>query len=425
MKFLRKIIFWILIASAIFAGGYFFIHYYNPTLNILEFYHNYQTYLIFLYISIILIYVCTITHSRVTTTIMVWLLLINFFWLASFFTQNILGIPTSEFYALTILFLVALAITHIKHRIRYPLIILTIIPFVIILLNHALPLYQESPDFQGFYASQDTSLIIQSRDNAQTIQDTESKITIKTDTTERIVDLLLTSQAIPLGKETTQIIFSSKTGLQNTFAYITFPQGTIITLHPQSAATLSQSTTTLSESAIRDPRSATLNILQGKINIYTPPEQSGYLLLTWDLTQTTLDDTGNMQYMIDDFLRRRNEYFINQIGGEIMLNASVDAFIGRYISLANSSIKTLENIIAMIPFTIIRSPFTLSSFDQNKLNYDTFHTYVDYKKSASFTAPEGSTQRITRDTQKGRNESNVKARRDIIKNTFNSRFGKE
>jgi hypothetical protein len=207
-------------------------------------------------------------------------LLINFFWLASFFTQNILGIPTSEFYALTILFLVALAITHIKHRIRYPLIILTIIPFVIILLNHALPLYQESPDFQGFYASQDTSLIIQSRDNAQTIQDTESKITIKTDTTERIVDLLLTSQAIPLGKETTQIIFSSKTGLQNTFAYITFPQGTIITLHPQSAATLSQSTTTLSESAIRDPRSATLNILQGKINIYTPPEQSGYLLLT-------------------------------------------------------------------------------------------------------------------------------------------------
>jgi hypothetical protein len=139
-----------------------------------------------------------------------------------------------------------------------------------------------------------------------------------------------------------------------------------------------------------------------------------------------------MQYMIDDFLRRRNEYFINQIGGEIMLNASVDAFIGRYISLANSSIKTLENIIAMIPFTIIRSPFTiirspftLSSFDQNKLNYDTFHTYVDYKKSASFTAPEGSTQRITRDTQKGRNESNVKARRDIIKNTFNSRFGKE
>gem|GEM_PF-7121531 len=67
---------------------------------------------------------------------------------------------------------------------------------------------------------------------------------------------------------------------------------------------------------------------------------------------------------------------------------------------------------------------SFSSFDQNILNYDEFHTYLKYQTRQTYEAVTGSTQRIARDTQKGWNASNTKGRWDTIQNAFNNIFKK-
>jgi len=435
----KKIFFWILIASALFAIVYFLPNIYDTGIDPIKIYQNYTTYIIFLYVSIILIYICVTTHSCFSRIMMTMLLLVNFFRLASFFTQDILGINTIEFYALTILFLLALAVTYIRYRVRYPLIVLIGIPFIIILLNHALPLYTDKPDFQWFYDSQPTTLNIQTTDDEKILQEAETKITIQNPTKEKTLELrqtpweqtdlsseflsdnLLTSS----GESSVIIQFSSKTGIQNTYAYINFPQGSIITLYPQSAIEIKKLLPTTLETEGNPAQLGkggsqnggdlltSLNIIQWKINAYTPQDQSWYLTLTWDLTKMILDDTGDIQNIIDGFIARRNIYFINQIWWEIMLNPTIDAFIWRYLSVANSANKILQNLSN---YSFIDIP--IPSFNQNILNYDEFHTYLDYGIHTTYEAITWSTQRIQRDTQKGWDTTNTKARRDAIKNIF-------
>lgn len=148
MNIIKKIALGILIASALYAIAYFSPNVYNIGVDPIKIYENYTTYVVFLYISIILMYVCATTHSRLSTATMTAILLVNFFWIASFFTQGTLGISMIEFYILAILFVLALATMYIRYRIRFPLILLFGIPFVLILLNHALPLYPEKPDLE-------------------------------------------------------------------------------------------------------------------------------------------------------------------------------------------------------------------------------------------------------------------------------------
>jgi len=76
--------------------------------------------------------------------------------------------------------------------------------------------------------------------------------------------------------DTTQIIFSSKTGAQNSYAYILFPKGAILTMSPQSAITI---------------QNTNITVIQGNIQVYIPTEQSGYLTLSGDLTKIILDET--------------------------------------------------------------------------------------------------------------------------------------
>lgn len=416
----KKIAFGILIASAIFVVAYIFSNTYNMGLDPIRIYQNYTAYIACLYISIIIIYICATTHSRFSTTIMVILLLVNFFWLTSFFTQKFLGINTVEFYALAILFLLALAIMHIKYRIRYILIIMIGIPFVIILLNHALPLYTEAPDFQGFYNTQTPTLSIQTRDDTKTLQKAETKITVRIDNTEREILPGESYEPVEIWESEAQIIFSSKTWTQNTYAHLIFPKGAIVTLYPQSAIEINKSTTIPLEKGGSQSGGDLwifLNIIQWKINTYTPQDQSWYLTLTGDLTRMTLNETGNTQGFIDAYTTKRNAYFINQIGGEIMLNHSIDGFIWRYISFANAATKLAQQASIYLPINL-----SISWFDQNKLNYDEFHTYLNYQTSTIYETATGSTQRIARDTEKWRNASNVKARRDIIKNIVTTRI---
>jgi len=405
MKLLKTILLGILITTAIFAWVYFLANAYNIGLNPTEIYQNYTAYLIFLYVSLLLTYICTTTHSRINTITIAIVVVINFFRLASFFTQKILGISTREFYTLAILLLLALAITRIKYRIRYPLISIITLPCIIILLNHTLPLYANKPDFEWFYSTQNIALKTKIDDDNKTLQDAETKITLKKDNTEKTVLLSQWFEIIELWNNETQIIFSSKTGIQNTLAYITFPQGTIITLYPQSAITM-----TLPE----------VNIIQGKVNMYSTQGQEGYLMLTGNVTKLLINNTGDIQYLIDDFLYKRNAYFTEQIWWEIMLNHTVDKYIGRYINVANSANKIIQNMCETkyIHSLNPENKCRFWSFDQNKLNYDEFHTYLKYEKSKTFTESAGSTERIVRDAKKWRNSTNIKARGDTIKNIF-------
>ena len=102
-----------------------------------------------------------------------------------------------------------------------------------------------------------------------------------------------------------------------------------------------------------------------------------------------------------------------------MLNPTIDAFMSRYLNLANSASKTMQNLV-----NYFSNKWSITSFDQNILNYDEFHTYLPYQKNQSYVATTGSTERIARDSQKGRNATNSKARRDSITSTINGRFGK-
>jgi|GEM_PF-6795811 len=121
---------------------------YDKGVDPIELYKSYTNYVCFLYGSIIIFYLCATTHSRLSAMTIILLALVHFFRLASFFTKGALGITTIEFYALIILFGLALAVASIRNRIRFPLILIVSIPFVVILLNHTLPLYPDKPDLQ-------------------------------------------------------------------------------------------------------------------------------------------------------------------------------------------------------------------------------------------------------------------------------------
>lgn len=238
----------------------------------------------------------------------------------------------------------------------------------LILLNHLLPLYPNQPDLEGFYKTEKISLIIPSTDNQ-----TESKITIKTTINEKTLPITNESIRENITNLPATIDFSSTSWTQKTYIYITLPKGKIVTISPQSAIFIGIT--------------GEINLIQGKIMIYT----------WWSIQE----ETEMISRLIQEYTLRRNDYLTDQIGGKILLNSTVDTFIWRYLNLANS----------------------FTSYDQNILNYNEFHTYLPYQKTntdqyINTTSPET----ILNETQKWYETTMTNWRINNITETLNKRF---
>lgn len=131
------------------------------------------------------------------------------------------------------LIILAIAISYIKHRIRFILIIAVGGGIGFVLLTGILPMYEHIPNIDTFLQSQKSKIINKGAD--------EGIILIKNElgTKELKVDEL-NADDINLS-EKTQISFASKTLSEAEKIFIDLGNGIFINLNPQSAITLEQS----------------------------------------------------------------------------------------------------------------------------------------------------------------------------------------
>lgn len=102
----------------------------------------------------------------------------------------------------------------------------------------------------------------------------------------------------------TQISFASKTktGLEKVF--IDLGNGAFININPQSAVTVEQS-----------GNQTVMQILQGNIEYYTPPEISGALQLIGKYKGKSIEDIQNTirSNLSNQFEEKKQDFFINQL----------------------------------------------------------------------------------------------------------------
>lgn len=225
------------------------------------------------------------------------------------------------------LIILAIAISYIKHRIRFILIIAVGGGIGFVLLTGILPMYEHIPNIDTFLQSQKSKIINKGAD--------EGIILIKNElgTKELKVDEL-NADDINLS-EKTQISFASKTLSEAEKIFIDLGNGIFINLNPQSAITLEQSW----ENII-------MQILQGNIEYTIPENQSWTLEIIGKYNGTQVESTGVTirSQLTNEFEQKKEEYFIQQLGGNMILNPAIDKIIRFFINtLYNISPKTYQN----------------------------------------------------------------------------------
>ena len=100
-----------------------------------------------------------------------------------------------------------------------------------------------------------------------------------------------------------------------------------------------------------------MQILQGNVEYYTPPELSGALQFIGKYKGKNIQDVQNTirANLVSQFEQKKQDFFINQIGGSMVLNPTIDKVIKFFIT-------TLHSI----------SPKT---FQKNLDNYNTIQQY--------------------------------------------------
>lgn len=197
---------------------------------------------------------------------------------------------------------------------------------VFVLLTGVLPLYTTMPSINDFLSSQKSRIINQWAN--------EGILLIKN---------ALGTKQIPIGEldkndidlsQKTQISFVSKTqaGLEKLF--IDLGNGSFININPQSAVTLEQSWGNI-----------LMQILQGNVEYYTPAELSWALQLIGKYKGKNIQEVQNTirSSLVSQFEKKKEDFFINQIWGSIVLNPSVDKVIKFFINtLYKISPKTYQ-----------------------------------------------------------------------------------
>ncbi|HMS91439.1 MAG TPA: hypothetical protein PKC87_04420 [Candidatus Absconditabacterales bacterium] len=232
------------------------------------------------------------------------------------FFRNNIGLNSEQFFTLFGLILGALAVSYIQHRIRYLLMIIIGISIVFVLLTGILPLYENIPNITEFIQGQKTKIIKQGTDN-------EGFLLIKDVLgTKNLVVNDINNNNIDLSNKT-QISFVSKTktGLEKIF--IDLGNGSFININPQSAITLQKS----GDQTI-------MEILQGDIQYYTPSELSGVLQIIGKYTGEKIQNIENTVRgtITHQFEQNKQSFFINELGGEMLLNPVINNIIKFFIT---------------------------------------------------------------------------------------------
>jgi len=404
MKLLKKIFFWILIACALFWVAYIFLRYYNPEFDIIEIYNTYSTYLIVLFVSIMLVYIFALSNKKIARAGVSLIVAVNFLRLISFFSSDIIGLNQNELYLLVWVLILGFLTSYIKNRIRYPLIVIIGLAFIVTLLSSVVPLYEQEPDIQGFVDTQRIALLIQSQDSQEMIQSTEAQIIIKSDDKEKIMNLedIKKSEEFDIKEKESMLSFSAKPWLKDTYAHILFPDGNIITLSPQTAINIAKE-------KILPPLKTknifyNIELIQWKIAIYNHDSKSWTFLSTGYLSGIIIQETDKVQYLIDNYTNKKKEFLINQIGWDIMLNKNFDQFIWRYINI----------LYSIYP----------DQYGRNVLNYNEFHKLLPYEEQRQYKETKQINTKILQKTNEWFQSTKIKWRRDGLQTTIDNRTNK-
>lgn len=274
------------------------------------------------------------------------IIVINVFIIWDVFFRNNIGLNSGQFLTLFGLILLALAVTYITHWVRYVFMGILGLGIIFVLLTGILPLYENIPSISDFISSQKAKIINQWVN--------EGTLFIKNELWTREIPLNTLKESDINLSEKTQISFASKTqaGLEKIF--VDLWNGSFININPQSAVTLEQSW-----------GNTIMQILQGNIEYYTPSGLSWALQLIGKYKGKNIKNIqdGIRGSLLSQFKKKEEDFFINQIGGSMVLNPVINKIISFFI-------HTLYTI----------SPKT---YQKNLNNYNNIQQYLDISTTES------------------------------------------
>jgi len=243
------------------------------------------------------------------------IILINLYILGDVFFRNNIGLDSRQFITLFVLIVLALAVTYITHRVRMIFMGIIGLGIVFVLLTGILPMYETFPSIDDFVQSQKTKIVNKWAN--------EWILLIKnTLWTKEIPINKLQSSDIDLSQKT-QISFASKTKSDLEKVFVHLGNGTFINLNPQSAVTIEQS-----------GKNTIMQILQGDVQYYIPQELSGALQLIGKYKGKNIKEVQNSVRwdMVSAFEQQKENFFVDEIGGDIILNPTINKVISFFIN---------------------------------------------------------------------------------------------
>lgn len=292
----------------------YFLYTGNPSI-LRDWIQTYQLYTAIFFVSLVMIYMLQ-WDNKIFRFLIVVIIIINLFIIGDVFFRNNIGLNSEQFLSLFGLILAALAVTYIQHWIRYLLMILIGLGIALVLLTGIIPLYENIPSVTEFIQWQKTRIVNQ-------WTDTEGTLLIKSALgTKEILVNEMNENDIDLSQKT-QISFVSKTKTWIEKIFIDLGNGAFININPQSAITLEQS----GDQTI-------MEILQGNIYYYIPAEFSWALQLKGKYTGEKIQNIENTirSTITNQFEQKKEDFFINELGGTMVLNPVIDNIIKFFIT---------------------------------------------------------------------------------------------
>ncbi|MCX6824315.1 MAG: hypothetical protein NT085_04260 [candidate division SR1 bacterium] len=323
---IKKLFSGIFLGLIAFGALYLYFLYAGDPSAVRTWIQTYPQYTAIFFVSAVLLYAFQ-GGNKIFKFLMFVIVVINLFILGDVFFRNNIGLDSGQFLTLFGLVLLALAITYITHRVRYIFMGIVGIGIAFVLLTGVLPLYNTMPSINDFILSQKAKIINQgiNSDGILTIKNAlgSKQISLK-DLKKNDIDL----------SQKTQISFASKTqsGLEKVF--IDLGNGSFVNINPQSAITLEQS-----------GGNTIMQILQGNIEYYIPSELSGARQLIGKYKGKNIQEIQNgvRSDLVGQFEQKKEDFFINQIGGSIVLNPAINKVIKFFINtLYSISPKTYQ-----------------------------------------------------------------------------------
>ena len=340
---LLKTFFAIILTTATFAVVYFFLYFYDKQNTILPRFINNFNYIIFLYISIIVWYICSISPNKFTR-ILIWIIVIaNFFVAWRFFMNGQIWFSRYQFLILFWVIILWFLITLIKHRIRYILIFIVWIWFLVILLISILPTYNRPLDLEAFYENQEIFLNYDWKNSSSyvIVKNYEWEKKYQTDIQENILF------KDPKNFLDSKISFISEQATDKIKASIILNNWIIILLNPQSAIDLSKTWNIY-----------TRKVLAWNVSSHIPEEIYKENEKTYSGINVNKESGLILfQDQIRIFEDNKNNYLIQMAWWKFINNPTVDLLIKNYITF-------LTNI----------NP---SKYSQNMINYNEYHKYLN------------------------------------------------